>query len=162
MKTRTIPAQITTVEDKIIGNLNLTQIILLIIPILLGTFLFIIFPPVSVYSIYKLLLTIFALIICITLCFRFKEKLVLSWSIIILRFKFRPKYWVYDKNNIYSREIISFNSKIKKLKRNNLKVKKTNLTFLDARNEILFENLVERLSLKPLKKGGVNVVSEEI
>jgi hypothetical protein len=39
MRTRVIPAQITTVEDRIAGNLNLTQILLLMIPVILGTYL---------------------------------------------------------------------------------------------------------------------------
>jgi len=33
MRTRVIPAQITTVEDKIVGNLNLMQMAILMVPI---------------------------------------------------------------------------------------------------------------------------------
>ena len=53
MKVRSIPAQITTVEDKIAGNLNLTQILLLMIPVFWLMIVYTIFPPYMEFSVYK-------------------------------------------------------------------------------------------------------------
>jgi hypothetical protein len=39
MRTTVIPAQITTVEDRIAANLNLTQIILLLASLFVATFI---------------------------------------------------------------------------------------------------------------------------
>ena len=40
MRTTVIPAQITTVEDKIAGSLNLTQILILMIPVFWATIVY--------------------------------------------------------------------------------------------------------------------------
>jgi hypothetical protein len=56
MRSTVIPAQITTVEDKITGNLSLTQIILLIIPVFILTILFSLVPPVMKLGIFKTIL----------------------------------------------------------------------------------------------------------
>ena len=44
MRSTVIPAQITTVEDKIAGNFNLVQILLMMAPVLIATLLYTIIP----------------------------------------------------------------------------------------------------------------------
>lgn len=47
MKTTVVPAQITTVEDKIAGSLTFTQIIMLVIPLLTSTAIYVLILPSS-------------------------------------------------------------------------------------------------------------------
>lgn len=44
MRSTVIPAQVTTVEDTIAGNLTITQIMLLIAPVLLSTAIYAVVP----------------------------------------------------------------------------------------------------------------------
>ena len=105
MKTTIIPAQITTVEDKIAGNLNLTQILLLLSSLLFNTLIFTTFPPAFKVTIYKILLIITVFLISFALAFRLKGKVVLNWLLILAKFIFRPRFYVFDKNDSFMRSI---------------------------------------------------------
>lgn len=105
MRTTIIPAQITTVEDKIAGSLNLTQILMLMFPILWTAFLYILIPPVMALPAYKLTLTLLVTFISIILAIRVKNKLVLEWLMVLVRFQNRPKYYLANKNSLYEREL---------------------------------------------------------
>lgn len=105
MRTTIIPAQITTVEDKIAGSLNLTQILMLMFPILWTAFLYILIPPVMALPGYKLTLTLLVTFISIILAIRVKNKLVLEWLLVLIRFQNRPKYFLANKNSLYLREL---------------------------------------------------------
>ena len=48
-----VPAQVTTVEDRIIGNLGFSQILLLIVPVFASAFIFGLFPPFMGGALYK-------------------------------------------------------------------------------------------------------------
>lgn len=105
MRTTIIPAQITTVEDKIAGSLNLTQILMLMFPILWTAFLYILLPPVMALPAYKFTLTLLVTFISIVLAIRIKNKLVLEWLLVLIRFQNRPKYYLANKNSLYEREL---------------------------------------------------------
>ena len=45
MKMTVVPAQVTTVEDRIIGSLGFSQILLLVIPIFVSAGVFALVPP---------------------------------------------------------------------------------------------------------------------
>lgn len=105
MRTTIIPAQITTVEDKIAGSLNLTQILMLMFPILWTAFLYILIPPVMALPGYKLTLTLLVTFISIILAIRIKNKLILEWLMVLVRFQNRPKYYLANKNSLYEREL---------------------------------------------------------
>lgn len=105
MRTTIIPAQITTVEDKIAGSLNLTQILMLMFPILWTAFLYILIPPVMALPAYKLTLTLLVTFISIILAIRIKNKLILEWLMVLVRFQNRPKYYLANKNSLYEREL---------------------------------------------------------
>ena len=104
MKTAIVPAQITTVEDKIAGNLSLSQIILLAIPAFIAAAIYIVFPPTLQFVGYKLMLVGLASIIVASLAVRIRGKLVLHWLIAMTRFNLRPRYFVFDKNNLHLRD----------------------------------------------------------
>ena len=106
MRSQVIPAQITTVEDKIAGNLSLSQIMLLLSPVLIATFIYAFLPPTMMLVWYKLALALIFAVFCITLAIRVKGRIIASWLAVLLRYNARPKYYVYNKNAVIHREII--------------------------------------------------------
>jgi len=103
MKTTIIPAQITTVEDKIAGNLSLTQIILLIIPVFSSPLLYMYLPPFMGFSWYKVIILVVLGTPSFILAIRIKGKIVLDWLVVIMRYGFRPKFYVFNKNDTNGR-----------------------------------------------------------
>ncbi len=170
MKTTVIPAQITTVEDKIAGNFNLTQILILMVPVFFTTVVYTILPPRLHLVWYKLPLVILVLIICLTLSLRIKGKVVLNWLIVLLKFNLRAKYYVFNKNDSYLRQIELPVSE-KQLKRvssqvvENKAAIKPNSSY-GITELVRLENLIQtgKLALKfqTSKKGGLNVAFEQI
>ncbi len=106
MRTTIVPAQITTVEDKIAGNLNLTQVFLLLTPIFFGSIIYLIFPPQLHFSLYKLPIILFIALIACFLAIRIKGRVIIQWIVILLRFNRRPRYYIANKNDEYHREIV--------------------------------------------------------
>lgn len=104
MKATVVPAQVTTVEDRIIGRLGFSQVLLLIIPVFAAAGIFSLAPPFMQLTTYKyILMTLVGLTFCI-LAIRIKEKIIASWLAVILRFNLRPKYYVFNKNTTAFRE----------------------------------------------------------
>jgi hypothetical protein len=104
MKVTVVPAQVTTVEDRVAGNLSFSQLILFAIPVFGGSLFYAILPPFMGASLYKIVfITIFALI-CTVLAIRIKGKIVLLWLITLLRYQFRPRRYVFNKNSSIYRE----------------------------------------------------------
>ena len=58
MRTTIIPAQITTVEDKVAGSLNMTQVLILMTPILWTAIVYILLMPSMNLTSLKLVLII--------------------------------------------------------------------------------------------------------
>ena len=107
MRTTIVPAQITTVEDKIAGRLGLMQVMLLVMPVFIGSGLFVILPPFFSYAIYKVMIIGTLALFCGLLAIRIKGKILLLWAIVLLRYNFRPRYYVYSKNTTHMRDIVS-------------------------------------------------------
>lgn len=105
MRTTIIPAQITTVEDKIAGSLNMTQILILMFPVLWTALLYIVCIPTMKLALYKLVLIALVTIICLILVIRIKDKIVAQWLGVVLRYQTRPKYWLYNKNDLTNRVV---------------------------------------------------------
>lgn len=104
MKTTVVPAQVTTVEDRIIGRLGFSQILLLIIPVFFSAGTFALLPPMLEGVLYKYILMAIVLIICIILSIRIRGRIMALWLIMILRYNARSKYYVCNKNTIVLRE----------------------------------------------------------
>lgn len=104
MKTNPIPAQVTTVEDKIAANLSLSQLILLLAPLFISVFLFAVLPERMYFNPYKIILIALSLIVFLTLAVRFKERIVLTWLILLVAYYFRPHLFLFDKNDDYLRK----------------------------------------------------------
>ncbi len=103
MRTTIIPAQITTVEDKIAGSLNFAQILLLMLPVLWGTLVYAIFIPTMKLAPYKVSLVLLVSAISLILAIRVKDKIIAEWIGILLRYKLRPKFYIFNKNDITER-----------------------------------------------------------
>lgn len=104
MRTTAVPAQVTTVEDRIMGNLGFSQLVLFILPIFVGAGLFVILPPMMHGSLYKYVVMVVIATISSILAIRIKGKIVLLWLITIVRYNVRPKYYVFQKSTAAHRE----------------------------------------------------------
>lgn len=169
MKVRSIPAQITSVEDKIAGNLTLTQIILLMIPVFWTMIVYTIIYPQMELSLNKVLLIFLVLLISVILAVRVKGNIIFHWLLIITKFNVRPRYYLFNKNDSYEREIYlpSFEKQ-----RSKVTVKKpvkqveesqTSSVTVDvlARFEHALANPNTSFSIKTNRKGGLYVSLEQ-
>lgn len=104
MKTTVVPAQVTTVEDRIIGKLGFSQIVLLMIPVFLSAGVFTLLPPVMNGALYKYTLMALSLTGCGVLSIRIKGKIIALWLVTALRYNLRPKYYLFDKNSTAFRD----------------------------------------------------------
>lgn len=105
MRTTIIPAQITTVEDKIAGSLNMTQILIMMFPVLWTALVYILlFPSMKITS-FKLVLIIFATATAGILALRIKDKIVAEWLGVLLKYRLRPKYYLFNKNDLTNRTL---------------------------------------------------------
>ena len=164
MRTTVIPAQITTVEDKIAGNLNMTQVFILMAPVFFGAGAYVFFPPFFRFAVYKILTAAFVIVISLILSLRIKGKVVANWLIVLLTYNLRPRFYVFNKNDSYQREVY--------LPINSLKAHKKAILRKSAKATSFSKDLVKlqkyiknpkyALSLKPNNKGGVYVALNEI
>ena len=166
MKNTIIPAQITTVEDKIAGNLNLTQILLLMMPIFMTTILFAFVPPVMKLSILKTIIVGVSIISGGVLAIRIKGRVVLNWLLVWLKFKLRPSFYIFNKNDNYLREvepIIKTTSKIKTVKKISVIETRKALVEIDAVKLLhVINDRKNSLSFVFNQKGGLHVAMESI
>lgn len=134
MRTRVIPAQVTTIEDKIAGNLNFTQILLLVASVLFNTAIYIIFPESMKFNLYKIILITLIFAALGTLAMRIKNRVVLNWLILLFVYYLRPRVWIFDKNNTYLRtnEQAKSSKSAKKVKRSKNITEKSRLTKKDG------------------------------
>lgn len=111
MKTTVVPAQVTTVEDRIMGNLGLSQIMLFILPMFIGAGLYALLPPHMGGSLYKYLIITFFSFISLVLAIRVRGKIILLWILTIARYNRRPKYYLFNKNTKeYRKDYVSTSS----------------------------------------------------
>lgn len=176
MRTTVIPAQITTVEDKIAGNLNLTQIMILMVPVFWSTIVYALFPAPMKLSFYKLPLVLTITLLCVLLAIRVKGKVVISWLSVLFKYNLRAKYYLFNKNDTYLREmcipeiekrlisLLNFHqSPNKKSKKKEIKIKASSFGIkeLMVLREFI-NNPNYSLSLKPDKRGGLYVALQQI
>lgn len=167
MKMTVVPAQVTTVEDRIIGNLGFSQIILLIVPVFASAGIFTLLPPFMGSAIYKyVVMGVVAMIFCI-LAIRIKGKIVAFWLVTILRYNLRPKYYLFNKNVTALRENYPIRKEQQEPEKTTPKVtKKVARHQLDipATAKVLatLENPAARVRFETGKKGNLHVRLTEI
>lgn len=103
MRVSIVPAQITTVEDKIAGNISVQQAMLLGIPLLFGFITAVVFPPSGQFVAYKMVIVATLFVICGSLAIRVKDRIVAQWLKLFIVYCARPEHYVYNKNSSYLR-----------------------------------------------------------
>lgn len=170
MRSTVIPAQITTVEDKIAGNLNLTQIVLFLGAIFSATLLYVILPPIYHLTPPKTIVGLVTIMGFVALAIRIKGKIVLDWLLILSRFNLRPRYYVLNKNDNYLRTLYlpEQQAKAKLFAKRLSPQRETNPEVADpgikdlVKLDTLVKNKNLSFSFKTSKKGGLNVAFEQI
>lgn len=104
MKASIIPAQITTVEDRIAANLNFTQLLLLSIPLFLSALVFFVFPPIGKYSLYKLIIAVISTSFISVLAIRVKDKLLIDILRQRTKYYLRPRIYIYTRQSTIAQE----------------------------------------------------------
>jgi hypothetical protein len=131
MKITVVPAQVTTVEDKIMGSLSLSQLMILLLPVFIGAALFAILPPAMGSALYKYILIGILAVICLVLSIRIKGKIVALWIITILRYNLRPKYYLFNKN------VMTLRADYAEVKQTDMKAEKSKKTKEMSQFEVL-------------------------
>lgn len=161
MKTTVVPAQITTVEDKIAGSLNFIQIILLVFSLIIGTAFYGMIPPKLHLSTLKMILMIAQFAVFGLLALRYKGRILADWLVIILRYKARPRIYIFTKNDPQSREQFADIKIMQKEKTPLVATVKKRIRKNKLIDHPIFENSGSIISIKPSKKGGFDVEYQE-
>jgi len=162
MKTTVVPAQITTVEDKIAGSLNFIQIMLLIFSLIIGAAIYGVVPPRIHLTTLKLVLIAMEFSALGGMAIRIKGKIVAEWLIVILRFKLRPRIYVYTKNDLSARNIIVS----EKMEKPTKDMKKSYKYLKQEGNKNTegeyFDDSNVLITVRPGRKGGLDVSLRKI
>lgn len=161
MRTTIIPAQITTVEDKIAGNLNFTQLVLLVIPLIINCLVYTLLPERMHLNQYKVVFMLTSFFIFAVLAIRVRGKVLIHWLILIVQYNLRPKYYIFNKNDLSGRKIeITLGKKEADAKTTKVTITKEASSFSDLANlEKLLTTKTASIKFKP-NKGGIYVAVE--
>ena len=167
MKATVVPAQVTTIEDRIMGNLGFSQLALFVVPVFVGAGLFILLPPVMHGSPYKYLVAVLIGVMCGILAIRIKGKIILLWLVTILRYNLRPKYYLFKKSTATYREDYRAHKPDTVEEANKQRTKQITqipkLAFHDAAYVLnTINNPDSKLRFEMTKKGGLNVRLTEV
>lgn len=167
MKVTVVPAQVTTVEDRIIGNLGFSQMLLMIIPVFVSAALFALLPPFMGSAVYKYVIMGILALVCCILAIRIKGKILAFWIVMILRYNVRPKYYLFNKNTTALRqEYASVVNEQTDDKLNEVKTERAARPRLNtpetAKVLATIENPAAKFRFETTKKGGLNVRLTEI
>lgn len=167
MKITVVPAQVTTVEDRVAGNLGFSQLVLFIIPVFGGALLYATLPPSMEYCLYKIIVVTVIAIIFGILAIRIKGKIILLWAVILLRYNLRPKLYLFNKNiscyrEDYPKLVKDPVQKPRKVKLHDSMALPKLASHEQTRLYVNLNNPVNRLCFETNKKGGFNVRITEV
>jgi len=169
MKIAIVPAQVTTVEDKVAGSLSFSQLILLVVPVFSSGVLYAIMPPSFGMAVYKLIIISLLFIVIGSLAIKIRGKLLIAWLLILFRYNVRPRYYVFDKNSSYLRDNESnFSAKddtsnIISINPQSIRHQPPPINIPDkARLEVMIADPLAKLSFKISRKGGLDVYITEV
>ena len=154
MRSTLVPAQITTLEDRVTANLSMRQILIFILVIFINIILFCLLPPFFKLDPIKITLSLLISIQLMTLAIRVKGHLILDHLLLMARYKFRPRIYLHA---IKPLEIIP---KLVPLSKNEFEKDKAAVS-----NDSNLNNL-GKLNLHPepvftIKKGALYVIKNE-
>lgn len=166
MKTTVVPAQITTVEDRIAGTLTFPQIVLLVIPLILGAALYSGIPPKVHFSMVKIILIGLQWLFFGTLALRIKSKILGDWLVLYLRFATRPRLYIFTKNDLTGRDVITAKQEkvVEDEQDRTVKVIEKPLLTLNEKMRLdqLFANPLLSIRIRLARKGGADVILEPV
>jgi len=167
MKITVVPAQVTTVEDRVAGNLGFSQLALFALPVFGGALLYAILPPSMEYCLYKIIVVVVIALVSGILAIRIKGKIILLWLVVLLRYNLRPKLYLFNKNVSCYREDYPEPIKVPTQKPSKVKLRSQAAlpklaSHEQARLYATMDNPVSRLCFETNKKGGLNVRITEI
>ena len=168
MRTTVIPAQITTVEDKIAGSLNITQLMLLMVPVFWTTIVYTLLTPMMHIVWYKIPLVLAVIIVSLGLAIRVNGVVVFNWLFVILNYKLRPKLYVFNKNDTYLRQInFPIETKPEVQPSHSKRTSTvTNTHTVNVKDFLLLKRFMKRRKMKLRyrsdTKGGINVAFEHV
>ena len=162
MKITVVPAQVTTVEDRVAGNLGFSQLALFAIPVFGGSLLYAILPPSMDFSLYKVIVIAFIAVLSGIFAIRIKGKIILLWLFVLFRYRIRPRLYLFDKRVSSFREDYPEPPKEPAPKTKAVKSHaQVELIKLGAKEQarlyVALDNPVDRLCFEMNKKGGLNV-----
>jgi len=162
MRITVVPAQITTVEDRVAGNFTFVQIVLMVIPLVIGALIYSSMAPKIHFNPAKLTLIAVDFFIFGIMAIRFNGKILADWLIIYLRYSARPRRYIFTKNDLIHREIIletseqTASSTIQTVEKKSKRQKSLSLLDQSKMDQLFAENALS-VSFKISKKGGVDV-----
>lgn len=167
MKITVVPAQVTTVEDRIVGNLGFSQMLLLIVPVFVSAGLYALLPPVMGNATYKYITMAVVAFFCALLAIRIRGKIIASWLVTILRYNLRAKYYLFNKNTAAMRaEYAAVPTKKSPTTAAKSKKKPSALPKLDAMEAAqllaIIENPAAKLRFETTRKGALHVRLTEV
>lgn len=167
MKSTVVPAQVTTVEDKIAGNLTFNQMLLMTTPVFVSGVIFAFLPPFMSLSGYKLLIAASFAMLCLTLAIRIKGRIVLSWITVLSKYNLRPRLYTFNKNDSHLRNTYTEADEAVEHRPTELKAqKKLNKLKLPMKKVVWAEQVVSnpeaKLEFKTTRKGDLRVYIQEI
>lgn len=166
MKVTVVPAQVTTVEDHVAGSLGFSQLILFAIPVFGGALLYAVLPPSMEYCLYKIIVIAFLAVLSCIMAIRIKGKIILLWLFVLLRYNFRPKLYLFNKNECCNREDYPEPIKVPVKKTGTVKLLHPTLPKLGNQEKaqlyVDMNNPINRLCFETNKKGGLNVRITEV
>ena len=160
MKVTIVPAQITTVEDRIAGPLGLSQLILLVAPIFMGACIYTVLPPELGFALYKLVPIIGLFALGGLLAIRVRGKIILNWLVTILRYALRPRYYRFARRERLTQAEVASRPELAEEPILEVARAKVNLDLSPAeasRARSLLTRPGARLAFITTKKGGLRV-----
>ncbi len=166
MKRSIVPAQITTVEDRVLGNLTPYQAGLISLPLIFGVLFYVTLPPHFHLKLYKLCIIVGLELIGAILSIRVHDQMLLFWLVMRLRYNLRPRYYVFDKNDTYLRNIPTCASVVTEKKPPTATVPTLTQQAVSVTEVVRIEAIMadERVNVrfKTGKNGRLHVVANEI
>lgn len=166
MKRSIVPAQITTVEDRVFGNLTPYQAGLISLPLIFGVLFYATLPPHFRLKLYKICIIAGLELIGTILSIRVNDQMLIFWLITRLRYNLRPRYYVYDKNDVYLRNIPEFTPVMAEKRAAKDNAEPSEIQEVAVHDAVRIEEIMadERVNLrfKTGKKGRLHVIANEI
>jgi hypothetical protein len=166
MKRSIVPAQITTVEDRVLGNLTPYQAGLISLPLIFGVLFYATLPPHFHLKLYKICIIAGLELIGAVLSIRVNDQMLIFWLVTRLRYNLRPRFYVYDKNDNYLRNIPDFTPVTAAKKEITEEAEASQLQEVAVQDAVRIEEIMtdERVNLrfKTGKNGRLHVIANEI